>query len=125
MRRLIQVIDDGDDDRHMLRRVFEREGFEVWEAPNGAVALRQLLASEVLPALILVDFKMPVINGQEFLEAVAKHHRFRNIFVVVVTGWDIDDPRFKYPVMRKPVPPEKLLLLAHQACTSGHPPCKA
>ncbi|HEX7918505.1 MAG TPA: response regulator, partial [Gemmatimonadales bacterium] len=44
------------------------------------------------PGLILLDLKMPVMNGREFLHELHQDARYAAIPVVVVTSLDTDDP---------------------------------
>ena len=44
------------------------------------------------PRLILLDLKMPVMNGRELLRALHGDPRYAQIPVVVVTSLDADDP---------------------------------
>jgi len=56
-------VDDNDGARYAKSRVLKHAGFDVIEAANGEDALR--LAAGVLPNLILLDVKLPDINGFE------------------------------------------------------------
>ena len=73
----ILVVDDEDGTREMLRRLLEREGWEVEEAPNGRVGLDLIAARR--PALILLDLMMPEVDGFEVVDhasgssGVARH----------------------------------------------------
>jgi CheY-like chemotaxis protein len=65
-RRPILVVDDDAEILAMLRDFLEGEGLVVRTAANGAEALDML--AEVDPALILLDMRMPVLDGWGFAE---------------------------------------------------------
>ncbi len=58
------VVDDDDDIREVLAFTLHNYGFEVVQAVHGRAALELILARG-LPALILLDMNMPVMNGWE------------------------------------------------------------
>jgi CheY-like chemotaxis protein len=60
----ILVIDDDESIRQIVRLCLTDEGYEVVEASNGQVALE--LLAEFQPGLILLDLRMPVMDGWEF-----------------------------------------------------------
>ena len=62
--RPILVVDDDPEILAMLRDFLESEGLAVRTAANGAEALEAL--DEVMPALILLDMRMPVLDGWAF-----------------------------------------------------------
>jgi CheY-like chemotaxis protein len=64
--RPILVVDDDPEILAMLRDFLESEGHVVRTAANGAEALEAL--DEVAPALILLDMRMPVLDGWAFAE---------------------------------------------------------
>lgn len=63
----IMVVEDDEDIRDLLVTTLSDEGYEVRGATDGRAAL-QLLAT-FRPALILVDMRMPVMSGREFIQA--------------------------------------------------------
>ena len=62
------VVDDSRVVRKVARRILEAHGFRVEEAENGAYALEY--CRNRLPACVLLDWNMPVMNGIEFLRAL-------------------------------------------------------
>ena len=63
----ILVVEDDQEIRDFLALVLEGEGYAVRTAPNGAVALE--LIREAPPQLILLDMRMPVMDGWTFVRA--------------------------------------------------------
>jgi len=84
-RRLILVVDDELDLLEVTQFVLESEGFRVETARNGKDALTFLHGSR-LPGLVLLDLMMPVMNGWEFLNEVAKSPSLQSIPIVVLTA---------------------------------------
>jgi len=83
------VVDDKSENREVLRRALEHEGWQVSEAENGQVALEKLAEQE--PSLILLDLMMPVMDGFEFMMEMHKLDSSSAIPVVVVTAKDITE----------------------------------
>ena len=83
------VVDDRAENREMLRRALEQEGWEVAEAENGRVALDRV--AERLPSLILLDLMMPVMDGFEFVMGIREVEAWRGIPIVVVTAKDLTE----------------------------------
>ena len=63
----ILVIDDDRSFSTLARRILTLEGFDVAAASDGAEALRRL--DGWVPALILLDVEMPVMDGRAFAAA--------------------------------------------------------
>jgi PAS domain S-box-containing protein len=57
----VLVVDDGEENRELVRVVLEASGLTVIEAENGEVALRRVAADA--PDLVLMDVQMPVMDG--------------------------------------------------------------
>ncbi len=83
------VVDDKAENREVLRRALEKEGWQVSEAENGQVALEKL--AEQTPSLILLDLMMPVMDGFEFVMEMHKLDSSPAIPIVVVTAKDVTE----------------------------------
>jgi two-component system chemotaxis response regulator CheY len=59
------IVDDSRVIRKVARRILEQLGFEVCEAADGAEALAYCRSE--MPTVILLDWRMPVMDGLTFL----------------------------------------------------------
>jgi len=85
----VLLVEDDETTRSMMRDILGGDGWQVFEAENGRVALG--LIDEAAPDLILLDLMMPEMDGFEFLEAL-RHQPDRQIApVVVVTAADLSE----------------------------------
>jgi len=80
----ILVVDDHPDNRELLTRRLEREGFRVLEAESGRQALTHLEDGKV--SLILLDVMMPEMSGIEVLQAVREAYSASELPVIMVTA---------------------------------------
>ena len=64
------VVDDSRIVRKVARRILEEIGFDVAEAADGMEALAWCRTD--MPAAILLDWNMPVLNGLEFLQQLRR-----------------------------------------------------
>ncbi|HVX87914.1 MAG TPA: response regulator, partial [Gemmatimonadales bacterium] len=87
---LVLIVDDDVHTRQLLSALLAAEGYRFATAREGRDALTML--GHERPGLILLDLKMPVMNGREFLRALRADPRYAGIPVVVVTSLDRDDP---------------------------------
>lgn len=81
---LVLVVDDEPATTHIMSRIFEREGYRVAIAGDGAVALQ--LAQTLTPDLILLDYQMPGMNGFQVLAALREYPATRDIPTIIVTA---------------------------------------
>lgn len=89
MSRNIRVLlaEDRPQDVKLTRRAIRKAGFEIDldVAQHGKEAVDRLQGDHPLPDLILLDWMMPIMNGQEVLEFIKTHPKFRKIPVIVLT----------------------------------------
>src|SRR4051812_44659388 len=87
----VLVVEDDSDIRDAVVTALELEGFQVFEAENGARALEQL-QSMPRPSLILADLMMPVMDGWQLVGALSQDDRFATLPVVIVSANDDKSP---------------------------------
>ena len=117
----ILIADDEAGIRSLLRRVLERDGFEVVEATNGREAFE--LINEFDMAVVLLDLHMPVMDGLRTLQAIRADERTRTLPVILITARsDVDLGGIRGPnnrgVFRKPVDAAELIKTLEAALKS-------
>lgn len=104
-RNIVLLVEDNDDLRGMFRTALLIAGFRVQEAADGYDALR--LLDEENPALVVLDLRLPLVDGRDVLEEMRQQQK--RVPVVIVTASDDELEGFDVEcVMRKPVLPEEL-----------------
>lgn len=84
----VLVVDDDPDLLDLVCIVLEQEGYQVVRASDGAAALEE--AAHRRPDLILLDLKMPVMDGTRFARLFRERHGTGTPIVVFTAA---DDPR--------------------------------
>jgi two-component system response regulator (stage 0 sporulation protein F) len=64
----VLIVDDQTGIRVLLVEVFNSEGYETYQASSGKLALK--IVREVKPDLVLLDMKMPGMDGLEILKHI-------------------------------------------------------
>jgi CheY-like chemotaxis protein len=106
--RLILLVEDEPNLLEIASFVLESEGFTVETAKNGEEALARLRASKQ-PGLVLLDLVMPVMNGRELLDEIARSPSLRPPPIVVLTAGDSTTIPGAVEVLRKPYDLDLLL----------------
>jgi CheY-like chemotaxis protein len=85
--RHVLIVDDEPDLRRMVRAVLEDEGYTVSEASDGVEGLVAIRASSDR-LIVLLDYKMPRMNGAELLHAVTADPQLasRHAFIFITAN---------------------------------------
>ncbi len=111
----ILVADDDPDIVGWLRRVLVGQGYQVYEAVDGEEALQTALA--VLPDLIVLDLRMPRMDGREVITRLKLREETCEIPIIVITASSVDRETDRVQILglgaegflTKPFPAEHLI----------------
>jgi len=81
---LILVVEDNDKNRKLVRDVLTFKGYEIIEAETGEEGVH--LAQERHPSLILMDIRLPGIDGIEALRRLRAEQATRRIPIMAMTA---------------------------------------
>jgi PAS domain S-box-containing protein len=81
----ILLVEDDDAVRRLIRRVLEDHGYEVLEAPNGAVAIDRLASHVGAVDLVITDVVMPGLSGPGLADRLAE--QLPGVEVLYVSGY--------------------------------------
>ncbi|MBA3395495.1 MAG: response regulator [Deltaproteobacteria bacterium] len=96
----VLIVDDDAEQRLALRGVLERAGYQVFEAPNGRIALD--VCRTIRPWIVVLDAVMPVMDGSAFLLRKLIDAEIADIPVVMLSAWDVDCQGSVATILRKP-----------------------
>ena len=89
----ILYVEDNEDNIYMLERRLKRAGFDVLIARDGAQGVT--MARTELPALILMDMGLPVLDGTEATRKIKADPETKHIPVIALTANAMNGDREK------------------------------
>lgn len=105
----VLVVEDDADIREALVETLGDAGFEVDGASNGRAALEWLRRAPSPPAVILLDRRMPILDGAGFREEQLRNPAWASIPVVLLSADPSEISLSGVAVVTKPVLPEVLV----------------
>ena len=122
--RTVLVVEDNDKNMKLLRDVLHATGYQTLEATTGRQALE--LAVQHGPDLVLMDVRLPDMNGVEALRQVRTDPRIASICVLAITAQAMQGDRERLVgagfdgYLPKPVDIDELLMAVGQHCGRAH-----
>jgi signal transduction histidine kinase len=86
----ILLVDDREDNLTSMEIVLESQGYTFYKATSGKDALRILLTEDDF-SLILLDVKMPIMDGYETAELIYQREKLRHIPIIFITAHDYEE----------------------------------
>jgi signal transduction histidine kinase len=87
MKKKILLVDDREDNLLSIETILEPEGYELIKANSGREALKVLLVQFDF-ALILMDVKMPNLNGFETAALIYEREKLKHIPIIFITAFN-------------------------------------
>jgi two-component system, cell cycle response regulator DivK len=85
------LVEDFEDTRLFMRLELEDQGFIVFEAENGQIAVDMAIRER--PDVILMDLTLPLMDGFEATRLIREHDGLKNVPIIAVTAHQEDDFR--------------------------------
>ncbi|MFZ5879649.1 MAG: response regulator [Chloroflexota bacterium] len=83
-KKTILYVEDNPDNRSLIRRVLEAEGYAILEAPHASAALALLKTTR--PDLILMDINMPEMDGYTLTARIRALPAMSQVPIIAVTA---------------------------------------
>jgi two-component system, cell cycle response regulator DivK len=90
---LILIVEDNEKNRKLVRDILQFKGYPLLESESAEEGIK--LAQEKKPALILMDFHLPGMNGIEAFKALRADPRTSSIPIIAVTASAMTEDRKK------------------------------
>jgi signal transduction histidine kinase/CheY-like chemotaxis protein len=109
----ILIIDDVESNRFMIRELLEKINLKVYEAHNGQQGVEK--AKQVQPDLILMDIRMPVMNGIDATKMIKADSETKETTIIALTAStrmeEVDETTRKlfFNCLSKPINVKELL----------------
>jgi len=116
----VLIVEDDPALREVYGEVLAGEGFGIRLAANGHEALALLSAEPEVPCMILLDLRMPGMNGWELADRLRETARWQDVPIVVVAAhYLVADEAVRIGAaswLQKPVTLDRLVAAVRGAC---------
>lgn len=92
---MVLLVEDDKSIREMMSEILTSQGYQLLQASNGKEALETLKArlSKKEPCVILLDLKMPVMDGMQFIEEIQKNPELRSLGIPIIITSALSEAR--------------------------------
>jgi DNA-binding response OmpR family regulator len=84
MEKRIMVVDDDPDILITIRKIFEKEDYEVFTVDSGIDCIKEL--ERGFKGIILIDIMMPFMDGWDTIDEIIKRGYFKNVVISILTA---------------------------------------
>ena len=117
MNKRVLIVEDDDLIRTTFVRLLRIEGYEALTASNGREALEILKNNlDNLPSLVLTDFMMPEMDGQELIWRLKQDDVLLNLPIVMLSAWEKPDLPPGVIYLKKPIEIKALIEHVRRFC---------
>src|SRR5882672_7404319 len=94
----VLIVEDNSDVRRLYAIGLNQRGYEVKMAANGAEAVERIESER--PDVILLDWLMPLMDGQDVLDRLSREEGVPSIPIIVISGQPEPEGRAVDPRIR-------------------------
>ncbi len=119
-------VEDTPENRLLIRRILESQGYKVVDAVNALEGIKQ--AVEVRPDLILMDINLPDLDGFTAVTRIRSFADLKTVPIIALTARNVTDDRERAKAigcdayLSKPIEFEELLTSVAKYIAAGHKP---
>jgi len=113
MGKKILVVEDNEQNRYLFSFILENNGYRVIAARDGLEGINK--AKEEKPDLILIDIRLPVVDGYEVTRRLRNLTEFKPVPIIALTAYAMKGDREKVlqagcnGYIPKPIIPEEFI----------------
>jgi CheY-like chemotaxis protein len=90
-RKRVLIVDDSETTTMLLEKELSAKGFEVTTADNAEKATKIILKKQTRPDLVLLDVRMPNVNGEQFCRFIKGNSLFAGIKVLLCSAENVEE----------------------------------
>ncbi len=87
----VLILDDSEMTAQIIEADLTAKGFEVYTADTADKATKIILKKQTRPDLVLLDVRMPNVNGEQFCRFIKSNSLFKGIKVLLCSGENVEE----------------------------------
>ena len=84
MNKKIMIVDDDPDILISIRKIFEREGYEVFTVDSGMDCIKEI--ERGFKGIVLMDIMMPFMDGWDTIQEITSRGLSKNVIISILTA---------------------------------------
>jgi CheY-like chemotaxis protein len=103
LKKTIMIVDDEPKLRNLVKKILKASGYSIFsEAGDGNEALEKIKTA--IPDLLILDLKMPRMNGYELIGMLKENTETKDIPVLCISGNAVEIDKLKEYIKKKAIP---------------------